>query len=272
MNDADRLDACPDPVVLASFVEGTLDERSRVDVERHVALCAECPVIIGETVRFLRAPAEREALEGAAPAPSWRWLAAVAALAVFFIPATFWHKRDPLRRMKQISAQLPFRSLEARLTGFHYSPYDPDRSSASRPDDIAVRAEAARIAEERGTGAQSLHARGVALLLSGDPVLAIDLLSSATRANPRSAPAWCDLAAAYIAIGGRSELAKALDTADRAVVLAPEMAEAHFNRGLALQNLGRRTEAVDAYRAALLLDGRSQWREELEFRIAALTG
>lgn len=263
---------CPDPSILAAFVEGTLEPAWRGDVERHVADCPECPLVIAETTRFLRSD-EEEAEEGADPSlrRSWWWLAAAAAFVTLCV-AGVWQvvaKRDPLRRVKEIASESTIRPVEGRLAGFAYAPFSSPRSERRAPVDLALRAEVERLGEGAGTDAGALHARGVALLLTGDHDRALSLLEAATRDDPADASAWSDLSAAYVAagtIGDRAHLLHAIKAARH----APFSAAAQFNRAVALEHLGRPGEAVSAYQRALELEPRSAWRQEIESRIARL--
>jgi tetratricopeptide (TPR) repeat protein len=258
---------CPDPSILAAFIEGTLDALTRREVEHHIADCPECPAVIAETARFLKTDVE-EADGESDPPPRrhWRWLAAAAAFAALCM-ASAWQmevRRDPLWKVKQIAAECKTRPVEGRLVGFEYVPFPLPRSDRKPTVDLALRAEAERLNE----GGSSSHARGVALLLVGDVNAALPFLEMATRLSPDDANLWSDLAAAYVATG--SEFSRALAAADQAINLAPSLAAAHFNRAVALTHLGRRDEAVHAYRRALDLDERSEWRKEIATRVALL--
>jgi tetratricopeptide (TPR) repeat protein len=250
---------CPDPSVLAAFVEGTLDAQTRRDVERHVADCPECPGVIAETARFLEAGVdEAEGEPDPPPGRQWWWLTAAAFAALCTLGAwQFVVNRDPLRHVKQIASECAVRPVEGQLVGFGYAPLSLPRAGRKPAVDLALRAEAERLT--------SFHARGVALLLLGNVNAAVPSLERATRLTPDDAEVWSDLAAARIAA---REFSRALTAADRAVALAPSLAAAHFNRALALEYLGRRDEAIRAYQRAMNLDPR--WREEIASRIEQL--
>jgi protein O-GlcNAc transferase len=63
------------------------------------------------------------------------------------------------------------------------------------------------------------------------------------------------------ALAAAGEYARALIEAERAIALEPDLAEAHTQRGWALENLGsmRLSEAREAYETALELDRRDLW-------------
>lgn len=255
---------CPDPSILAAFVEGTLDAHSRREVERHVADCFECPAVIAETAQFLSAGNDSDEAESEPdPPPRGRWWLAIAAAVLALCTAGVWLavvKRDPLSRMKEIVAESGTRPIEGQLAGFNYAPFPRLRSDRKIPDDLELRAEAERLSDS-----DSAHARGVALLLTRDVSGALRELETAVRLAPQDATAWNDLAAAHLAA---SEFARALTAADRAVAISSAFASAHFNRALALERLGRRDEAIRAYQRALDLD--PQWREEITSHILQL--
>lgn len=262
--------ACPDALTLAAYVEGGLDAQARNDIERHIADCVECPFVVAEAVRFAGGFPDAAGSEaGPAVSRQWWWVAAAIAAAVLSLPAIWqlWGGRDSLRRVKAIAAALPERPVEGRLVGFAYAPFEAPRSASSgHGGDIAFRAEA-----EQLTGAE--HAQGVALLLGGDVQLAVEILAAAAKRNPDDAILWNDLAAAHLAAataGERAELHDALMAADRAIALDPELTDAHFNRGVVLERLGRSLDAAASYTRAIRLDPRSKWSAEARARIARL--
>jgi tetratricopeptide (TPR) repeat protein len=260
---------CPDSSILAAFIEGTLDAQTRREVERHVAECPECPGVIAETARFLSS--EMDEAEGDPDPPprrEWRWLAAAAVAALCTV--ALWQasvRRDPLWKLKQIMAESPARPVEGWLTDFDYAPFPEPRSDRKPADNLALRAEAERLNENNAQTASSLHARGVALLLTGDAKFAVSLLEKACRLAPESASNWNDLATAYIAARTGD---RAVAAADRAIALSPRMAAAHFNRAIALESLGKRDQALSAYRRANELDPQSESHAEIARRIAQL--
>lgn len=85
---------------------------------------------------------------------------------------------------------------------------------------------------------------------------------------------WSDLAGAYSVRAQRkdqpADLVRALDAADRAVALAPALPEARFNRALAEESLGFRTEAIRAWDALRTTAGVG-WAAEAAERAARLT-
>jgi tetratricopeptide (TPR) repeat protein len=273
---------CPEPTVLAAFVEGKLDASDRAVVARHLADCSECVSVAGEASRFLTEEVEEPADEADLPYRGVRRItaaiAAILALACFGV--TLWWfvtaRRDPLLHLRGIASRAPARTIEPRLAGFSYTRFSSPRSSAGvekDPDD-PLTAEAERVAALQGSDARLWHARGVAALLLRDDVNAVRCLETATRLKPGHAEYWNDLAAAEIVRdGGRGDagaLRAAIRSADRALALAPALGSASFNRGLASERLGLRQQAIEGYARALSADPYSGWSTEIRARLHRL--
>ena len=269
-------DACPDASVLAAYVGGSLDARLRRGIERHIANCPECPVVVGETSRLLGSSDEATASD---PLPShiW-WRLAAGAAAALCLPIIVWQlasHRDPLRATKRAAAELSARQVEGRLEGFAYAPLPVSRSTEPTKATFALRSEAARLNERSGTDATSLHARGVASLLAGDTAAAAQLLRASARLDRFNARAWNDLAVAELEVArlqdGRN-IGAALAAANRAITLDDASAVSHFNRGAILERLGRRDEAARDYLRSIALDPGSSWSQEAANRAARPRG
>jgi tetratricopeptide (TPR) repeat protein len=264
----DRLERCPDPSVLAAFIEGALEEGSFREVKIHAADCSECAMVIAESVRFVTRERPRVA-RFRTNRSLWRWVAAVAALSAFAI-LWFVTARDPLERLKRLAADTGARPGEGRLDGFAYTPYVAQRSARSAVGDLSMEVEVNRLVQSGGTDARALHARGVALLYAGDRKGGRRLLALATGRDPRNPVLWSDLAAAEIADpSGDGSLA--LVAAEHAIALSPALAAAHFNRAVALERLGRRAEAATEYARAVELDPSSRWSAEARKNIARMS-
>lgn len=276
MSDVATPRRCPDPTLLALFAEGTIDSEARQEVERHVSTCAECPLVIAETVRFLRADNDRA--EGFAlepPSKKWRWWL-VAAIVALCVPASIWRivrDQDSLQRVRKLASGLAERPIEGQLAGVQHAPFPRLRAKTAPARDVRLRAEIERLAEDDSQAPHRFHAYGLALLLTGNPKQAVEVLSRTARSDSGNAALWNDLAAAYIALAvvtERSQLWSALGATERAIAIAPSMAPPHFNRAVALEHLGRRDEALREYRRAADLDSGSAWAGEAERRIALL--
>lgn len=256
---------CPEASILAAFAEGSLHGEERAAVERHVANCVECPVVLGEVTRFLQTPAAERARS------RYRWWIVAAVLAALCIPLAFW-TRDPIARVRRIAASMHTRSYEGRLHDFPHARFDRSRGHAAAAGiSIALKAEAERLAR-RDADADVLHARGVTALLQNNPREAVRLLTLAAKASPRDAAMWNDLAAALIARAAledhapaRASAEGAFATANEALALDPTSPTARFNRAAALDLLGR--PSMDAWRNALANEPSDEWRTEIRDRL-----
>ncbi|HUQ81760.1 MAG TPA: CHAT domain-containing protein [Gemmatimonadaceae bacterium] len=197
--------------------------------------------------------------------------------------------RSPLRRLAVAVGE--HRVTRARLTGdFAYVPCDSspndslvaglvcDRTSPS------VWAEAGRLAdlaaELRKQGADSGRAgeanRAVATwqIIWGDPARGVEMLTAAAAKSPADATIQSDLATAFLARAEREQdprfVLDAVTAADSALVLDSLLATARFNRAVALENLGLRSDADTAWSAYLAVDGRSAWADEARLHRARL--
>lgn len=123
---------------------------------------------------------------------------------------------------------------------------------------------------DSGRSPENVHAWGVAQVLLGDYDAGIAALEEALASSPNAARIHSDLAAAYLAraqpFDREEDASRALTEADRALQLDPTVIEAVFNRGLALEQLGRRQEAATVWRDLIARD-RSEWRLEAERRL-----
>jgi tetratricopeptide (TPR) repeat protein len=119
-----------------------------------------------------------------------------------------------------------------------------------------------------------LHALAVAHLLVGRPAEAIAVLESVSARGVADPDVLSDLAASYLARsereGNSQDLPRALDTAERALAASPRHPEAHFNRALALEHLGLRQRAAQAWDEYLQIDESSDWASEVRERRARL--
>jgi len=111
-------------------------------------------------------------------------------------------------------------------------------------------------------------------LLAGSADEGLQALERATVAGPGDPRALSDLGAAYLARGvaggDGNDVAEALETIDRALVAAPDLLEARFNRALALDEMPLPGEAARAWQAYLELDAQSPWAAEARGRLEKL--
>ncbi|PYQ29996.1 MAG: hypothetical protein DMF56_09730 [Acidobacteria bacterium] len=264
---------CPPAEILGAYLEGKVDAPTRAAVQRHASACPHCVFVIGEVSRYLAnnddAGGEEETEE---PARRRLWGAAVAAAIGFvclLVGSWFIAKsRDPLHDLRVAAAAAPSRSMQGRLDGFAYSPYRAPRSDAAS-DDTALRLRAEHLTGLEGENASAWHARGIAALVLRKNIAAVVTLQKAVALAPQQAGYWSDLSAAHLAAaekGDRAQVRAAVQAAERAVALDPLLPAAQFNRAVALQSLGRNTEAAQAYERYLMLDPASPWSAEARMR------
>jgi len=150
------------------------------------------------------------------------------------------------------------RLLEGRLSGgFPYSPY-----RLVRPSQELVRL--AREIGERDRG--PLRETVVLDLLDQNPRRAIGRLRRAVELRPNEATHWSDLSAVYLELFKSTrqpyDLVEALVASDRAVHLAPTLAEANFNLALSFEKLFLTSQARAAWSMYLVVDKSSPWATE----------
>lgn len=125
---------------------------------------------------------------------------------------------------------------------------------------------------DRSTAAVALL--GVAYLAVGDAGRAVPLLEEAVAVPFPSARARSDLSAAYLvrALGASDaqDLPKALGSAALAAKEDPLLAEARFNRALALERLHLAAESQEAWRDYLNVDAGSAWASEARSHLLVL--
>ncbi len=281
---------CPEPEVLAAYVDRGLSLAERARVEAHLASCPQCIALVAgvaRTVEELSALRPDVAVTAeATPLVTRRSIAgalaaAAAVIAVLAAPALVrpWLDRDSglVSLVDSVGEQ---RSVLGRLTGgFPHAPLGVP--SAGGQDGRAagtdrVQLTAGRIRESFGgreTPSQ-LHARGVSQLLAGRYDDAAHSLLSASREQPANAQYLSDVAAVQIErarLGLRpDDLPRALAAADRARRLDPSLKEAWFNRALAASALSLTAEAKSAWTEYLKRDSASPWATEARSRLDAL--
>ena len=261
-----HIHGCPEPEVLAAYVDRGLSLAERARVDAHLASCPQCIALVAGVARTVvevsaHVPHGAVAAE-TAPLVTRRFVAralavAAAVIAVVATPLLVrpWLERDSglVSLVGSVGEQ---RSVLGRLTGgFPHTPLgvpsaggQDGRTAATDP----VQLTAARIHEsfgDRQTPSQ-LHAYGVSQLLGGHYDDAAQALLAASREQPANAQYLSDVAAVQLErarLGLRpDDLPRALAAADRARRLDPSLREAWFNRALAASALSLTTEAKTA--------------------------
>ena len=143
----------------------------------------------------------------------------------------------------------------------------------SAPD---VRIAVARIEQkaEKSRRSEDIAALGVAYLSVANADKAVAALEESTHLPAPDPSGFSDSAAAYLVKGTEQkqsqDVAKALSAAERAVNINPQLAEASFNRALALEQLFLTHQARQAWEVYLKLDGHSGWADEARRHVEAL--
>ncbi len=288
---ADSYTRCPEPEVLAAYVDRGLSLAERLRVDHHLASCPQCVALLAGVVRTVAevlesTPHAEPAVEIASRAATRRPLvgvlaAAAAVIAVLFTPSLVrpWLDRDAgLVNLVGVSEQ---RSVLGRLTGgFPHAPLGVPSAGgqggrAAETDRIHLTT--AKIREsfgERETPAR-LHDLGLSQLLAGRYDDAAQALLAASREQPANARYLNDVAAVQLErarLGLRpDDLPRALASADRARRLDPSLNEAWFNRALAATALSLNDQAKEAWTDYLSRDSSSAWVAEARARLADLS-
>jgi tetratricopeptide (TPR) repeat protein len=281
--------ACPDSELIAAYLDGRLTGPERAAVTEHLASCEDCYMLFTESWRTH--VEEQPALTPVMP--MWRrlalpaaGLAAAAMLTLTVQPAALSSALAWLRPSNQadvaelVAAVGTQRIVEPRLTGgFAYGPVkSPTRSGVSRPDASSpdVRIAVAKI-EKRALQSRTpktLSALGEAYVATGDGEQAVAALEEATATVAPEPKALSDLAAAYLLRSGQknepNDISKAIAAADSAIKADPSLAEAWFNRALALERQPAGAGAPHAWADYLRVDNTSGWADEARRHLQAL--
>lgn len=207
----------------------------------------------------------------------WRLAVAVAAAVVVLVvltggPSQWFGPRSDRPELRDLVAALatePARPVEGRLTGgFAYAP--PPTLLRGPMDQASPRVRIAEAKLEEAARAydtsETQAALAVGYIAVGELDRAVDALEEAVKQKPTDAPFQSDLAAAYLARAKWRDRAddwpRALAAAERAIKADPKLAEAHFNRALALEGLHLDDEAADAWTAYQAVERSPQWLQE----------
>jgi len=287
----DSYTRCPEPEVLAAYVDRGLSLAERARVDHHLASCPQCIALVAGVVRTVAdvpesTPHAEPAVETASRAVTRRTLvgvlaAAAAVLAILFSPSLVRPWLDGDAGLVNLGGGSEQRSVLGRLTGgFPHAPLGVPPAGgqggrAAETDRILLTA--AKIREsfgERETPSR-LHDLGLSQLRAGQYDDAADALLAAAREQPANARYLNDVAAVQLErarLGLRpDDLPRALAAADRARRLDPSLAEAWFNRALAITALSLRDQAKAAWTDYLERDGTSAWAVEARSRLADLS-
>lgn len=274
---------CPDAEHLAAFADGRLAAGERESIEAHLTACDDCYEALVEIAAItaqIAAPVAPEVSRMPAQLGRRRslwWIGGLAAAASVVLLFNVWARTRPdaIELTVDALAQAP---RQARLGLGRLS---VDRTwaaalpvlrsgSAEAIDgfDVKSAAHALKVLAAQDHSRRGRQAFGLALVASGEYDAAIDAFESALRqSGSEEAMIRSDLSAALLERhrlkGVTADAERALDEADRALLVAPQQLNATFNRAQALHVL-RRPEARQAFQAYIDLDrdAASGWREE----------
>jgi tetratricopeptide (TPR) repeat protein len=289
-----RLDDCPDLETIATYLDGRLASRDREHVAAHVADCETCYFVLTEAAQIRRAETAKSVVtpvDALLSTGGWRSrrvarssAAAAMAMAACLMLAVGtgnapWRTGDSPELRALVAAVGTERPIEARLSGgFEYGPLRAVRGgpASSRPVSPDVRIAVAR-SEQRAMARrtpETLQSLGVGYLVMGEVERAVPLLEQAVEHRAPPAKMLSDLSAAYLVRADRGhnpqDRAKALAVADRALHADATLAEALFNRALALERLSLTDEARGAWQDFVALDHGSPWSAEARVHLDAL--
>ncbi|HEX7833271.1 MAG TPA: zf-HC2 domain-containing protein [Thermoanaerobaculia bacterium] len=305
MTEPVAMTTCPTDETLAAFIDGLLTDDARMRVIEHMAECGDCRDIAVAHTEF--EAIERMSSGGTVSRFSPRmWfgiaatLAAAAVLLVVFGPMLKERLGPPseIRELADASQTLSTRPLEGRLSGdFAHQPV----YSAKRGDEQPVDGEAlekyaslrvdlivgqlTEKASARATPA-NLHALGVAQLYHHEFREGLASLTAAILADTgekdlqsaikesRDVKLLTDLS---VALQHRTMNDK-LDAANSRLALEAATAawtlektpETTWNRAVALERVGQREAAINAWNDYLKLDSTSRWATEALDKIKEL--
>jgi CHAT domain-containing protein len=252
-------------------------------MDEHVAGCPDCYEVFAETVRFgLAEPPIARLLR-----PSFRSAVGLAAAATLVVALGLWFYRAHLPRASApLVAELAEamgarRIVEPRLTGgFRHGRLTTMRSGETtqgldaQPPNVLAAVAHIRERAEGDTSPEALGALGVTYIVSGDAAAAVKALESASAQKPDDARLLSDLSAAHLVRAKQADepadIPKALEAAERAIVLPDAPPEAYFNRALALESLHLVDAARKAWGDYLERDSSSAWADEARQHLEAL--
>jgi hypothetical protein len=102
-----------------------------------------------------------------------------------------------------------------------------------------------------------------------------EAIGTLTKSDLATAEGLNDLAAAYIARGAQNDnkddIRRGLELVDKAIGSGARGADVRFNRALALERLGRTSDAIPAWREYITVESDANWRREGEDHVRRLS-
>lgn len=271
---------CPAADELARFVDGVMPDDARARITVHLVGCDDCREIVAMAADATAVEVPVPVTSTAEPGRRVRIGAAMAVAASLVFAVYLWRPAAPPPLTDSVepwaaidAAMGSTRPVEGRLSLVtrHVPFAGPSRTSAGGGVSFSAQAVAARLSDQAAAAApaarrEAEHAAGVAWLVAGRPGDAVARLDRVLNDGPGSAMLFTDQSAAHLALAAIESpvhWTAALEAADRALRLAPDLPSARFNRALALEGLGRVDDARIAWQAVAGNAADDQaWRDE----------
>lgn len=259
---------CPSPRVLRASARGTLNRVDMQALHEHTETCPTCSAAMaGERRRLLFVRGGLVLL-----------LVLAGAVGAFLLRARAQQSpASVMSPLERLAAAQPRdgRSLEARLTGLPWAPFQAvTRGAADDDRKLAARVVAAEITGNVTNDPSTVQAAALAYAVEGKIAPAVEMIERALRMKPSDARLRSDAAALLLAQSaaetGEEDLPVALAHADAALAIDPRAPEALFNRALIIERMGLRHHAVAAWKDYLAVDVASEWASEVRERMNAL--
>jgi CHAT domain-containing protein len=258
-------------------------DRCWAEVQRATELRAALQKSASDAKEMAPEPVPPRVIRG--PWRNWGLLAAAAAVAFVAVAAVLLvskgasRSRDPGTLVADLAEAVGQRhSIRARLTGgFRYPEVSRSAGAPEKAPSWKVFAEAEKIkqAAERNVTAETARALGLAHLFVGETDQAVARLEEGALLAPKDARIHSDLSAAYLILAEQKDrpdaFVRALSEAETAIQIQPDLAEAHFNKALALEAMSLKDKAKQAWEDYLRLDSKSEWAGEARRHLEALS-
>ena len=165
------------------------------------------------------------------------------------------------------------RAIEGRLSGEPWAPFDGQPVPPRFEDEsrLAAALESALIEARSDPSARSLRELGIAYLRFANVEQAVVTLRAAVEADRDSPAILSDLSAALMARAARPEARStdwvdAVEAADQALELQPDLLEAGYNAALGLERLHLALPAKEAWSRYLELEHEPDWASDARSR------
>lgn len=271
--------AHPDMATLAAYLDGNLSDADTSAVREHLVTCADCMEIVTESAVALDELLPDEGGEVVAFPRRWMAIAIAAAIIVplLALALILSMRGDSPDELGQLAALAPGeRLIEPRLSIDTWAPLAAvTRGTSERSRNVALLEKAAELErrDDDGASAETLHLLGVVQLMLGESLRAEATLEDARARAGADEALIVDHVAALVQNGVERGDRERLERAVRIVrteLPQPLSSAAQFNLALALEGLGERNAAIEAWQAYLSEDASSEWAAEARTHLQRL--